>query len=232
MDKFYTKTIMDTAKIKQAKYIGIEKYNNKYIYIDHTLEKKEYIDIVPIIENKLKYPMFVKPANSGSSIGIKKVQNKKELKQAIEFASKYDKRIVIEEQIIGREIECAVLGNNEVIASYIGEIISNAEFYTYDAKYQSNESKTIIPTDIEESLVSKIQQIAIKAFKAIDGRGLSRVDFFVNTKTKEIYLNEINTLPGFTNISMYPKLWECSGIEYGKLLDKLIDLAIKNKSSI
>ena len=169
--------------------------------------------------------MFVKPSNSGSSVGINKAKTIEELKQAIEYAAKFDTKILVEEGINGKEVECAVLGNEEVIASCVGEIKPAEEFYSFDAKYTNKESKIEIPAKIEDEISEKIRKLAIKAFKAIDGKGLSRVDFFVENGTNKIYINEINTLPGFTKISMYPKLFEQVGIEYKTLLDKLIQLA-------
>lgn len=169
--------------------------------------------------------MFVKPSNSGSSVGINKAKTMEELKQAIEYAAKFDTKILVEEGINGKEVECAVLGNEEVIASCVGEIKPAEEFYSFDAKYTNKESKTEIPAKIEDEISEEIRKLAIKAFKAIDGKGLSRVDFFVENGTNKIYINEINTLPGFTKISMYPKLFEQVGIEYKTLLDKLIQLA-------
>ena len=166
----------------------------------------------------------MKPSNSGSSVGIKKASTKEELIEAIEYAGKYDSKIIIEEQIIGQELECAVLGNRNVIASGVGEIKSAESYYTFDAKYNNSESRTVIPAEIPEEKVEKIRKQAIKAFKAIDGTGLSRVDFFLGNNG-EIYINEINTMPGFTQISMYPKLFEASGISYKELLNKLIELA-------
>ena len=168
--------------------------------------------------------MFVKPSNSGSSVGINKAKNEEELKTAIEYAAKFDNKILVEEGIEGREVECAVLGKEEVFASCVGEVKSAEEFYSYDAKYKNEASRTEIPANIPEEIVSEIRKQAIKAFKAIDGKGLSRVDFFIEKETNQIIINEINTLPGFTNISMYPKLWEVSGISYPKLLSKLIEL--------
>lgn len=175
---------------------------------------------------ELKFPMFVKPSNSGSSVGISKVENQKELEEAIIEASKSDRKILIEEGIVGKEVECAVLGNENVISSCVGEIKAADEFYSYDAKYNNQESKTLIPAEISDEKSKEIQRLAIKAFKAIDGKGLSRVDFFVEENTDKVYINEINTLPGFTSISMYPKLFDNVGIKYTELLDKLIELAL------
>lgn len=231
MDKVYSKIIFEKAKIDQAKYEYIRKNKENYIYIDKQFNEKEYTirEICEIMENNLKYPIFIKPSNSGSSVGVKKAKNKKELKQAIEYASNYDSKILIEQGIKGRELECAVLGNEEIIASCVGEILPAEEFYSFDAKYTNQESKTVIPARVNEKVQAEIKDKAKKAFKAIDGKGLSRVDFFLEDETNKIYINEINTLPGFTKISMYPKLFEQQGINYKELLDMLINLAKFNK---
>lgn len=230
MDKVYTKIIFDKAGIKQTKYVYLRKYKDDYIYIDENFNERvlNLEEISKIIIEKLKYPMFVKPSNSGSSVGINKVNNREELEKAIVEASEFDRKILIEEGINGREVECAVLGNEEVISSCVGEIIAADEFYSYDAKYNNQESKTLIPANISKEKSEEIQKLAIKAFKSIDGKGLSRVDFFIENETEKIYINEINTLPGFTNISMYPKLFNQDGIGYTELLDKLIELSLKN----
>ena len=229
MDKAYTKIIFEKAGIKQAKYEYIRKFNDKYIYVDKNFNEEilEIDEVVRKIGNNLKNPMFIKPSNSGSSVGINKANNLEELKNAIEYASKYDKKILIEEGIVGKEVECAVLGNEDIKASCVGEIKPAEDFYTFDAKYNNQESKVLIPARIPEEMSERIRELAIKAFKAIDGKGLSRVDFFENEETNEIYINEINTLPGFTTISMYPKLFEQVGIKYSELLDKLINLALE-----
>lgn len=228
MDKVYSKIVFDKAGINQTKYVYIRKYDEKYIYIDEKFNEEilEIEDVSNRIIEKLKFPMFVKPSNSGSSVGISKVNNEEELKQAIDTAAKYDRKILIEEGIIGREVECAVLGNEDIISSCVGEIKAADEFYSYDAKYNNQESKTLIPAKISEEKSNEIQKLAIKAFKAISGSGLSRVDFFIEKDTEKVYINEINTLPGFTSISMYPKLFEQIGIKYTELLDKLIELAL------
>lgn len=227
MDKVYTKVIFDKAQINQTKYIYIRKYEDNYICIDNDFSEKiiKLEEITNIVTKELKFPVFVKPSNSGSSVGISKVHDEIELENAITEASKFDKKIIIEQGIIGREVECAVLGNEKVIASCIGEVKAADDFYSYDAKYNNQESKTIIPAEISKEKAKEIQELAIKAFKAIDGKGLSRVDFFIEQNTEKVYINEINTLPGFTSISMHPKLFEESGIEYTDLLDKLISIA-------
>ena len=227
MDKAYTKVIFDKANICQAPYIYLKKYQNTYIYIDKEFNEKKVTleEGVDIIAKEIGFPAFIKPSNSGSSVGINKAKNKEELKEYIQYAGKFDNKILIEKGINGQEVECAVLGNEEVIASCVGEIKSADEFYSYDSKYQNENSKTLIPANINKETSEEIRKLAIKAFKAIDGKGLSRVDFFVENETNMIYINEINTLPGFTKISMYPKLFEAVGIQYNELLDKLIELA-------
>lgn len=227
MDKVYSKIIFEKAKLNQAKYIYIKRFEDKYIYINEDFSE-EVLDIqetVNKIMEKIDFPMFVKPSNSGSSVGISKAKNKDELINSIIEASKFDKKILIEENINGREIECAVLGNEEVKASVLGEILPAEAFYSFSAKYQNSDSKTVEAPDLPEELTKKVRELAVKAYKAADCQGLSRVDFFVNDKENKIYINEINTLPGFTEISMYPKLWEKSGLTYTELLDKLIELA-------
>ena len=229
MDKVYAKIIFKNAGLNQTESIYIQKRGGEYYYFTDSFDdiKMDVDEIVKNAVKKLKFPMFVKPSNSGSSVGITKAHNEKELKEAIEIASKYDKKILIEQGINGREVECGVLGNGDVIASCVGEIKSADEFYTYDAKYNNSESKTLIPAELPDDVANEVRRCAIKAFKAVDGSGLARVDFFVENKTNKVYINEINTMPGFTNISMYPKLFEKSGIKYSVLLDKLIELALE-----
>ena len=229
MDKVYTKIVFEKAGLNQAPYEYVRKYKDTYIYIDKNFDEKilDLKEIAKKITENLEFPMFVKPSNSGSSVGVKKAENEKELIENIEYASKFDNKILIEQGINGREIECAVLGNEEVIASCVGEIKSADEFYSYDAKYKNEESKTEIPAEIPEEISEEIRKQAIKAFKAIDGKGLSRVDFFVEDKTDKIIINEINTMPGFTSISMYPKMFEKSGIPYRELITRLINLSLE-----
>ena len=230
MDKAYAKIIFEKAGLNQAKYVYIRENKGKYILVDESFNEKvfELDEVSKIIEEKIKYPMFIKPSNSGSSVGINKAKDIKELKDAIKYAAKFDKKILIEEGIDGREVECAVLGNEEVIASCIGEVLSAGDFYSYDSKYNNSESVTVIPAQLSEDISEKIRKEAIRAFKAIDGSGLSRVDFFVEKGTNKIIINEINTLPGFTQISMYPKLFEAVGISYSELLDRIVELAMNN----
>ncbi len=226
MDKAYTKIIFERAGLEQAKYIYFKYQNGKYNYIDAKLNEtqKTQEELIKIIEENIKYPMFVKPSNSGSSVGVSKVKNENELKQALEIAQKYDEKILVEQGINGREVECAVLEHNgKIQTSCIGEVKSAEDFYSFSSKYKNENSKTQIPATIDKAISEEIQQQAKKAFKAIDGRNLARVDFFIEDKTNKIIINEINTMPGFTSISMYPKLFEQVGISYTELLDRLID---------
>ena len=231
MDKVYTKIIFDKAKLNQAKYMYVRKDNENYIYVDKEFNEKTYNleELAKRVKEELEYPVYVKPSNSGSSVGIQKAHNEAELIEAVRNAAKYDRKILIEEEIKGREVECAVLGNENVEATCVGEILPAEEFYTYDAKYNNAESKVVIPANIPENISNEIRKNAIKAFKAIDAKGLSRVDFFIEDKTNKIIINEINTMPGFTQISMYPKLWEQMGLSYTELLDKLIELGLNAK---
>ncbi len=188
--------------------------------------------ISKLVESKLKYPVFVKPANLGSSVGISKAHDRKELGPAIEEAAKFDRKIVIEQGVGGnkhkaREIECSVLGNDDAIASVPGEIVPVKEFYDYNAKYLDEGSELIIPAKLTKAETRKVQIMAVQAFKAVDCSGLARVDFLMDAKTRKIYLNEINTMPGFTSISMYPKLWAASGLAYAELIDRLIQLGLE-----
>jgi D-alanine-D-alanine ligase len=176
--------------------------------------------------------VFVKPANLGSSVGISKARDRKELGPAIEEAAKFDRKIVIEQGVGGkknkaREIECSVLGNDEPVASVPGEIVPGKEFYDYTAKYLDEGSQLIIPAKLSKAETRKVQGLAVQAFQAVDCTGLARVDFLMDPKTRKIYLNEINTMPGFTSISMYPKLWAASGLAYPDLIDRLIQLGIE-----
>lgn len=229
MDKVYSKIVFEKAGILQAKYAYIKKKKDRYTYVLDDFEELELPlkEICKKINEKIEFPMFVKPSNSGSSVGINKAHNIKELEEYIEYAGKFDTKILVEENINAREIECAVLGNDNPKASYIGEILPADEFYSYEAKYKNVESKTQIPVNISKEISNKIRRLAVKAYKALDCQGLSRVDFFVEKETEKIYINEINTMPGFTNISMFPKLWEYSGLRYSELLDELIKLALE-----
>lgn len=218
MDKAYTKLIVDACNVRQADYVLATRYE-----IEEDIES-----VIEKIENKFSYPVFVKPSNAGSSKGVNKASSIDELIFALNEAIIHDKRVLIEEMIVGHEVECAVLGGAKgvVKASGVGEIIASAEFYDFDAKYFSNESKTVVSPKLPKDAQDKIPNIAKKIFKAIDGFGLSRVDFFV-TEDGEIVFNEINTMPGFTAISMYPMLWEAAGISKKELISELINLAFE-----
>ena len=179
------------------------------------------------IEGELRYPLFVKPVNLGSSVGISKVHHRRELADALNLAAQYDRKILVEKGIDAREIECSVLGNDAPQASVPGEVVPVNEFYDYEAKYIKEGSELVIPARLTARQTKRVQEVAIRAFQAIDGAGMGRVDFLLDRKTGKVYLNEINTIPGFTSISMYPKLWEASGIPYSQLLDRLIELALE-----
>ena len=194
--------------------------------------EREPKKVQKLVESKLKYPVFVKPANLGSSVGISKAHGRKELGPAIEEAARFDRKIVIEEGVGGkkhkaREIECSVLGNDDPKASVAGEIVPSKEFYDYDAKYLDEGSELVIPAKITKTEMKKVQTLAVAAFQAVDCSGLARVDFLMDPKSRKIYVNEINTMPGFTAISMYPKLWDASGVSYRELIDRLIQLGLE-----
>jgi D-alanine-D-alanine ligase len=183
------------------------------------------------IASKIRFPCFVKPANSGSSVGIHKAHSVRELDAALADALRYDEKVLIEEGIVGREIECSVLGNQAPLASVPGEVIPSHEFYDYEAKYIDEGSRLIIPAKLTKTQVKRVRELAIAAYKAIECTGMARVDFFVEKPSGQVYVNEINTIPGFTQISMYPKLWEASGISYSELIDRLLQLAIERHTS-
>ena len=180
-----------------------------------------------LIEKKIGYPLFVKPANLGSSVGISKVRNATEMAPAMDLAAGYDRKIVVERAVNAREIECAVLGNDHPEASVPGEVVPVNEFYDYEAKYLDTSSKTLIPAPLTETQTNEIRTLAIAAFKAVDCAGMARVDFLLDRRTGGLFVNEINTIPGFTPISMYPKLWEATGLSYPKLIDRLVELALE-----
>ena len=182
-----------------------------------------------LIEKKFRYPVFVKPANLGSSVGISKVHNRKALGPAIELACSYDSKVLVERAIRGREIECSVLGNDKPEASVPGEVIPVNEFYDYEAKYVKEGSELVIPAKLNARKTREVQQLALRAFQAAECAGMARVDFLLDRRTEKLFLNEINTIPGFTPISMYPKLWEASGLPYPKLIDRLIELALERQ---
>jgi D-alanine-D-alanine ligase len=222
MDKDIMKSLFRAAGLPIVKHVTV-------LRGEFEREPKK---VQKLVASKLKYPVFVKPANLGSSVGISKAHDRKELGPAIAEAAKFDRKIVIEQGVGGkknkaREIECAVLGNDEPKASIAGEIIPCKEFYDYDAKYLSEGSEAVIPAKITKAEMKTVQRLAIAAFKAVDCTGLARVDFLMDSKSRKIFVNEINTMPGFTAISMYPKMWVASGVSYPALIDRLIQLGIE-----
>ena len=216
MDKTLTKLVIDKEGIPQAAW--------ELVRADELNEKLEAI--LASLEARFAYPMFVKPAGTGSSVGVSKAANREKLKAALTDAAKFDSKILVEEFIKGKEIEVAVLGNREPVASVCGEIDAGAEFYDYDAKYLTDTSTAYIPARISGDLQEQIREAAVRVFRAVGCQGLSRVDFFA-TEDERLVFNEINTIPGFTSISMYPKLFEASGIPYGTLIDELLKLALE-----
>lgn len=217
MDKFMAKVIFKAYGLPQT----------KFLHFDRKQITKEFSKIKKNIDERIGYPCFVKPSNLGSSVGISKVKGASKLKTALALAASYDASVLVEEAINAREIECSVLGNETPMASLAGEIIPNREFYDYFAKYIDNASKLIIPANLTPKKMQEIQKLAFASYRALQCSGMARVDFLMDRKTQKFYVNEINTIPGFTKISMYPKLWEASGMSYPRLLDCLITLAFE-----
>lgn len=226
IDKAYTKYVLKSAHIPVVADILIKYIDNKFYYVeDFNYKEINIIEIDKLIKEKLNYPVFIKPSRLGSSVGVKKVNEFNELIDALYEAKELDEKILIEKNIVGQELECAILNG---IPSVVGEIKAADGFYSYDAKYNNKESITIIPAEIDSNIMEQIKDLASKAFKVVNGSGLARIDFFLEKDTNKIYINEINTFPGFTEISMYPKLIEYGGISFSNLLDTLINLAKKN----
>ena len=217
MDKTLTKLVVDQAGLPQAAWMLVRRSE-----LDHRLDQ-----ILDQLEDKFQYPMFVKPAGTGSSVGVSKATDRLALQAALAAAAKYDEKVLVEEFIHGREVEVAVMGNDSPMASICGEIDSGADFYDYDAKYITDTSVAYIPARIDEDVAEVVRDAAVKIYSAIGCQGLSRVDFFVTYEDNRVVFNEINTLPGFTSISMYPKLFDASGIGYGELIDRLLQLAME-----
>jgi D-alanine-D-alanine ligase len=222
MDKDVMKSLLVAAGIPIVKHVTVLR----------SAWEKDSKKVRKIVESKLRYPVFVKPANLGSSVGISKAHDRKELGPAIEEAAKFDRKVVIEQGVGGRknkarEIECSVLGNDEPVASVPGEIVPVKEFYDYNAKYLDEGSELMIPAKLTKAETKKVQELAVRCFRAVDCSGLARVDFLMDPLTRKIFLNEINTMPGFTAISMYPKLWAASGVAYPNLIDKLIQYGLE-----
>jgi len=218
MDKSVTKKLLRDAQIPVVPWIDVYRFQWK--------ESRD--EICRQINETFDYPLFVKPANAGSSVGVKKVTKKEDLIEAMDFSLQFDLKVLVETAITGREVECAVLGNFQPEASVLGEIIPKHDFYSYEAKYIDEDGADMkIPAEIPDSIASEIRKSAVEAFVILNCSGLARIDFFYDSSTDEYFLNEINTLPGFTNISMYPKLWEYSGLSQEDLMDKLIELALE-----
>lgn len=219
MDKAFAHIVLEAAGIKMAPYILVKR-----------ADRFRPEQIAQKVVDTLGFPVFVKPANAGSSVGVSKAKDENELEQAVKLAFAHDHKVLIEKAIVGIEVECAVLGNQNPEASVLGEITPGNEFYDYEAKYEDAGSELHIPARISQELSYRIRDIAVNAFKELDCSGLARVDFFV-TSAQEVYLNELNTMPGFTSISMYPKLWQATGMSYSSLLDRLIQLAMERAES-
>ena len=217
MDKTLTKLVVDNASVTQAAWQLVRAGE-----LENRMEQ-----ILDALEQRFAYPMFVKPAGTGSSVGVSKAADRDRLRAALLSAGAYDEKILVEEFICGREVEVAVMGNGSPVASICGEIDSGADFYDYDAKYVTDTSTAYIPARISEEVAEQVREAAVKVYKAIGCQGLSRVDFFVTYEGERVVFNEINTLPGFTSISMYPKLFAASGIPYSELIDELLKLALE-----
>ena len=218
MDKLMSKQIFLARGLSQVEFLAFTR----------SQIKKNFNEVKKEILKKIGFPCFTKPSNMGSSVGISKVKKEAELKKAMELACEFDNSVVVEKGVEhAREIECAVLGNSEPKASVAGEVVPNREFYDFYAKYVDNASKLFIPAKLSAADLKKVQELAIAAFKAMQCSGMARVDFLMDSKTGKFYLNELNTIPGFTSISMYPKLWAATGVDYGKLIDKLLALAVE-----
>ena len=217
MDKISSKRIFAHCKLPVVPFVAF--YRHQW--------QTQHIEIMSDVEKKLKYPVFVKPSNLGSSIGITKVHDRKELALAVELASEYDKRIIVEKGISAREIECSVMGNDNAVVSLPGEIIPAREFYDYAAKYEDNNTQLQMPADLTEKQIQRVQHLALAAYQALNCEGFARVDFLMDRRTHRFYISEINTIPGFTQFSMYHRLWLLSGISFAEVLDKLIFYAFK-----
>ncbi len=217
MDKEVMKRLFHERKLPIAPYIPL-------LRRDVHLNPRR---VCLTVEEKLRYPLFVKPANMGSSVGISKAGNRKELEKALLAAAEYDRKVLVEKAIIGRELECGVLGNDDPIASTPGEIKPGNPFYDYAAKYLDNNSECIVPAPLKPTQIKRVRKLSIEAYRAVDCAGMGRVDLLLEKKTGRLFVNEINTIPGFTDISMYPRMWEESGLAYPLLIDRLVELAIK-----
>lgn len=217
MDKWMMKTVFAQNGLPQVKYVGLLR----------SQWEKQQEEVMDRIEQELGFPCFVKPANMGSSVGISKAKNRAELAQALEVAAKFDRRLIVEEFVEARELEIGVLGNEELVTSVVGEVIAAKEFYDYEAKYKGAGTELSIPAVVPQHVAEQIADVAKTAFQALDGSGLSRVDFFWDEKNDKLYINEVNTMPGFTPFSMYPMLFQAAGVSYSELIDRLVQLGIE-----
>jgi len=224
MDKIAMKMAFAQAGLPQVKYMAL---NRRQIWSNPCVFPK----LCDQIEETLGYPSFVKPANLGSSVGIAKVRSRPELETALDNAASYDRRIIIEAGVVAREVECAVLGNDQPKASVVGEITYESDFYDYETKYTEGQAGLFIPAPLPDTVTRQIQEMSLQAFAAVDAAGLARVDFFYVEATGEVFINEINTLPGFTATSMYPQLWAATGVSFPELVNQLIELALERHSS-
>ncbi|UNK19260.1 D-alanine--D-alanine ligase [Paenibacillus sp. N3/727] len=217
MDKGVMKKLFAQADLPQC----------KYCYFNRSQWERSSHELLQRMEDELGYPCFVKPANLGSSVGISKARDAEELRSAIETALRFDNKIIVEEFVDAREVEVSVLGNDEPMASVPGEIVSSSEYYDYAAKYTDGQSEMLIPAPVEPDTADQLRELAITAFKAIEGNGITRADFFIRRSDSAILINEVNTMPGFTPYSMYPLLWRETGVSYRELLDRMIDLGLE-----
>lgn len=220
MDKVVQKTLWRGLGLPVTDFVSVRRRD-----FEHDPER-----ILSELEASLGYPCFTKPANLGSSVGVSKANNRQELELGLQTACRYDAKLIVERGVDARELEVGVLGNDEPIASVVGEILPGAEFYDYRAKYIDSGSRAVIPADISPEVAREVQHLAVRAFKAVDGSGLARVDFFLERNSAKLYLNEINTMPGFTRISMYPKLWEASGVPFDELVSRIAELGLERAS--
>ncbi|HEY9860289.1 MAG TPA: D-alanine--D-alanine ligase family protein, partial [Candidatus Obscuribacterales bacterium] len=223
MDKIAMKSAFAQAGLAQVKYMTV---NRSQVWSNPCV----YPKLCDEIEATLGYPCFVKPANLGSSVGIAKVRSRTQLEAALDSAASYDRRLIVEAGVVAREVECAVLGNDQAQASIVGEITYTSDFYDYETKYTEGRADLLIPAPLPEAIAAQVQALALQAFAAVDAAGLARIDFFYVESTGEVLINEINTLPGFTATSMYPQLWAASGVNFPSLVDQLIQFALERHS--
>ncbi len=223
MDKVTQRELCRTQGIPMVEYVMVKRRD----WQATTGDEAARAHLLGFIEQRIGYPCFVKPVNMGSAVGVSKATNSQELQTALDEAARYDRKLIVEKALRPRELEVAVLGNEDPVVSLVGEIVHSGEFYDYKTKYQTPDNEYAIPANIPQELTDRIRELALKAYVALDCAGMARVDFFLDRDTNLVYLNEINTIPGFTDISMYPMLWEASGLPYPDLVDRLINLALE-----